>query len=136
MIDTLISLGLKVLDKVIPDPAAKSEAQFRLLQLAQTGELSQIESETKLLLAQSQTNQTEAASSDPFVRRWRPAVGWVCCLGLTYQFLLGPLLTWLGPLAGLTAAPPSLDLGDLVTLLTGLLGLGTLRTAEKLKGVA
>lgn len=135
MITELVALGLKVLDKVLPDPVAKQEAQYKLLELAQRGELAQLEAETQLALAQSATNQTEAASSDPFVRRWRPAVGWVCCMGLAYQYVAAPLLGWLSLSAG-WQVPPPLDLDDLVTLLVGLLGLGSLRTIEKTKGVA
>ena len=135
MIETLINVGLKVLDKVLPDPIAKQEAQAKLLELAQRGELAQLNADLQIALAQSQTNSAEAGSNDPFVRRWRPAVGWVCCLGLAYQFFAGPLLGWLSLAAG-TPAPPALDLGDLLTLLTGLLGLGGLRTMEKLKGAA
>lgn len=135
MITDLISVGLKILEKVLPDPAQKAEAQYRLLQLQQTAELSQLEADLKLALAQAETNSKEAESTDPYVRRWRPTVGWVCCAGLGYQYLAQPLLTWLAPLAGLQS-PPQLDLGDLITLLFGLLGLGSLRTVEKVKGVS
>lgn len=135
MITDLVTASLKILEKVIPDPAAKAEAQYKLLALSQSGDLAQLEADLKLALAQTETNSLEAQSADPFVRRWRPAVGWVCCLGLVWQFLAGPLLGWISPLAGLPA-PPALDLGDLITLLTGLLGLSGLRTWEKLQGKA
>ncbi len=134
-IDTLIATGLKILDKVLPDPAAKAEAQYRLLQLQQTGELSALSAELQLAQGQIETNKIEASSADPFVRRWRPAVGWICCLGLAYQFLLAPVLGWVSPILSLPL-PPQLNLGDLFTLLAGLLGLSGLRTAEKFKGVA
>jgi predicted Na+-dependent transporter len=59
----------------------------------------------------------------------------VCVLGLAYQFLVQPLLAW-GSGVWAVPLPPNLDLGDLLTLLGGMLGLGSLRTAEKFKGVA
>lgn len=135
MITDLLSAGLKLLDKVLPDPTARAEAQARLLQLQQAGELESLKAELQLAQGQIDTNKIEAGSADPFVRRWRPAAGWVCVLGLGYEFLVQPLLAWL---SGILSAPlpPVLPIGDLSTLLLGLLGLGGLRTAEKLKGRA
>lgn len=134
-LDALIAAGLKILDKVIPDPAAKAEAQYRLLQLRQSEELAALQAELSLSLAQSEVNKVEASSEDPFVRRWRPAVGWVCVFGLVYQFLGWPLLSWASPMIHVPT-PPELDLGDLITLLAGMLGLSAMRTKEKLNGVA
>lgn len=131
----IIEAGLKILDKVIPDPTAKADAQYRLLQLQQSGELAALEADTKAALAQADVDKVEAGSSDPFVRRWRPAVGWVCVGGLVWQFLACPLLTWLSSVFGVSP-PPAIQTGDLITLLVGMLGLGGLRTAEKIKGVA
>ena len=94
-------------------------------------------------LAQVDVNKIEAASSSLFVAGWRPAVGWVGVLGLAYQFIGYPLMQWgwsfgqgieLIP-AGL-AAPPNLEVEQLMTLLAGLLGFGGMRSFEKSKGVA
>jgi hypothetical protein len=94
-------------------------------------------------LAQVEVNKIEAASSSFFVAGWRPAVGWVGVLGLAYQFIGYPLMQWgwsfgqgieLIP-AGL-AAPPNLEVEQLMTLLAGLLGFGGMRSFEKHKGVA
>jgi len=135
MITDLISAGLQILDKVLPDPVAKAEAKAKLLLLQQQGELRELELELQRDLAQSATNTAEAGSQDPFVRRWRPAIGWICGIGLGYQFLLQPLLAWLSSAVALSA-PPAIELGDLLTLLVGMLGLSGMRTAEKIKGVA
>lgn len=127
----LLDIGLKLIDRLIPDPAAKSAAQLELLKLQQQGDLAQLEADVKVNVAQIEVNKVEAASASPFVSGWRPAVGWVCVLGLLYTFLLAPFLTYFG---GRVA--PAIDIGNLVLLLGGLLGLGTLRTVEKVKGVA
>ncbi len=82
-------------------------------------------------LAQLEVNKIEAANPNAWVSGWRPFVGWVCGGGLAFQFLIAPLLTWLSG----TQVPP-LDMGTLMTLLLGMLGLGGMRTAEKFKGVA
>jgi len=61
-------------------------------------------------------------------------VGWTCVVGLLYTFLLRPLLAWASGMIDIPV-PPMLDMGDLFTLLAGMLGLGGMRTFEKLNGV-
>jgi hypothetical protein len=133
--DAVIGVVGKVIDRAIPDPAARDQAKLELLRLEQTHQLEELKAETQVMLAQADINKADAASNDPFQRRWRPAVGWVCVAGLAYQFLGQPLLTWASPALQIPG-PPTLDLGDLLTLLLGLLGLGGLRTIEKLQRVA
>ena len=135
LIGGLLEAGLKVLDKVIPDPAAKAQAQVELLKLQQAGEFKQLEADLQLALAQTRINEVEAGSADPFKSGWRPAAGWVCVLGLAYQFLLQPLLAW-GSRIAEYPVPPILELGDLYGLLFGMLGLGAYRSFEKAKGKA
>jgi hypothetical protein len=89
--------------------------------------------ETQIALAQAQINQEEAKSANMFVSGWRPAAGWVCVFGLSYQFVIFPFFTW-GCNNFKWIAPPSLDMAVLVNLLFGMLGLGTLRTVEKYIG--
>ena len=81
LIGGLLDAGLKILDKVIPDPQAKAAAQLELLKLQQAGEFKQLEADMQLALAQTQINQVEAASPDPFRAGWRPAAGWVYVAG-------------------------------------------------------
>ena len=135
LIGGLIDAGLKVLDRVIPDPQAKAQAQLELLKLQQAGEFKVLEADLQLALAQTEVNKVEAASADPFKSGWRPAAGWVCVLGLLYQFLLQPLLAWGSVMQGYSA-PPVLELGDLYGLLFGMLGLGAYRSVERVKGKA
>lgn len=131
MID-IVSVGLKLLDKVLPDPVARDQAKFQLLQLQSAGDLAELKAETDLALEQIKVNAVEAASADPFVRRWRPAFGWLGVFALAYSYVGQPLLTWLSPALHLSA-PPSPDTGDLMTLVLGLLGFGSMRTVEKIK---
>lgn len=135
IIGGLIEAGLKVLDKVLPDPQAKAAAQLELLKLQQTGELKQLEADLQLALAQARVNEEEAKSGDPFRAGWRPAAGWVCVAGLAYQFLVQPLVAWGSSVQG-WPVPPVLELGDLYGLLFGMLGLGAYRTFEKARGKA
>lgn len=81
-------------------------------------------------------NQEEAKSSSLFVAGWRPFIGWVCGTALAFQFLVTPILMWICLILNVVIpVPPVLDLGSLMTILGGLLGLGTLRTFEKVKKV-
>ena len=135
MLAEILTIGSKIIDRVFQDPQKKAEAQLELLRLQQAGEFKQIEAELAANLAQIDVNKVEAASTSKFVSWWRPAVGWTCVSGLAYSFLAQPLLTWGAAFFGKPAAP-TIDTGTLLTLLFGLLGLGGMRTLEKIKGVA
>ena len=135
IIGGIIEAGLKILDRVLPDPAQKAAAQLELLKLQQAGEFKALEADLQLALAQTKINEVEAASPDLFKSGWRPGAGWVCVLGLLYQFLAQPLLAWGSTIQGYPA-PPVLELGDLYGLLFGMLGLGAYRSVERVKGKA
>ena len=114
--------------RTIPDPTLKEQLRREL-------ELAQLAADTDLAKAQAAINQTEAANPNLFVSGWRPFVGWVCGLGLAYAFLIKPIAS---PLIQKWCGVPmeALDVGTLLTLLFGMLGLGGMRTVEKLSGVA
>ena len=124
-VTALFEVGSKVLDRVLPDPAQQAAAKLELLKLQQNGELAQI-------TGQMDINKVEAASSSLFVSGWRPSVGWVCSAGFAVQFIVGPLAEWGAALAGHPVKFPQMDTGTMMPLLLGMLGLGGLRTAEKL----
>lgn len=125
----------KVLDRVLPDPAAAEAAKLEVLKLAASADKGQLDAAVALAAGQTEINKVEAASPSVFVAGWRPAIGWIGGFGLAYQFVLRPLLTWAGAILG-WPAPPELDMGDLITIVGGMLGLGSLRTIEKINGVA
>lgn len=132
----LVSMLPGLLDKIIPDPAAAADAKLKAIELAQRGELAALDADLRLMLAQTEINKAEA-STDLFRGGWRPACGWVCAAGLAYTFLLRPVLPWLASLAGADVqAMPEIDTDTLMVLLTGMLGLGGLRTVERIKGKA
>ena len=115
LVDTFVNKFVK--DK---DLAAKLKAQAKSEEFA--GELS-------LLVGQLEINKAEASHASVFVSGWRPFCGWTCGMALLYSFILSPFLDiWLDV--------PKLEMGDLMTVLLGMLGLGGLRTHEKTKSVA
>lgn len=136
MIAALLPIIGSIIEKVIPDPQAAADAKLKALDLAQRGELAQLDADTRMALAQIDVNKAEA-TTDLFRGGWRPATGWVCVLGLAYSFLLRPLLPWIAAVAGFAVPPlPPLDGDTLMVLLTGMLGLGGFRTFERIKGKA
>lgn len=132
----ILTIGSKILDRVLPDPAQRAAAQLEMFKAQQAGEFKEIDNQLQRDLAQSDTNKIEAGSADKFTSRWRPFIGWVCGTGLAVQFLVGPLFTWIAALVGYPIVFPSLDMGTLLTLLLGMLGLGGMRTIEKLQSKA
>lgn len=133
---SLFDFASKVIDRVVPDPAQKAAAQLEVLKLSQSGELAQLNADTQLAVAQAATNTEEAKTGNLFIAGWRPFIGWVCGTGLGIQFIVSPLFTFVADFFGKHIVVPTLDLGTLITLLFGMLGLGAMRSAEKIKGVA
>jgi hypothetical protein len=83
--------------------------------------------------AQIEVNKVEANSNSLFVAGWRPFVGWTCGVALCYHFVLQPFLAFLLYSFGHQIALPTFDMGTLTTILMGMLGLGGLRSYEKVK---
>lgn len=135
-IDDAIAAGLRIVDKLIPDPVAKAAAAMEAVKLKQAGDFKELDAQIQGAQMQADVNKEEAKSDSLFKSGWRPFVGWVCGGGLASQFILGPFVTWGAALAGHDVVFPTLDMATLMGLLTGLLGLGSLRTYEKVKDVA
>jgi hypothetical protein len=108
------------------DPTKLAELEMRALEVEQI-----------LMTAQTKINEIEAAHPSMFVAGWRPAIGWICGLGLFVQYFAFPIASWILPIVGHPEIKlPVMDVSDLHPLLFGLLGLGTLRSYEKSKGIA
>lgn len=127
-ISTIIDIGGKVLDKVIPDTNAREKAKEELTKAIN-------DQEFQIALAQIAVNTEEAKSDSLFKSGWRPSVGWICSVAFALHFVVLPILN-IG-LVGFNykAIAIPFDMDTLLTVLGGLLGLGSLRTVEKLKGV-
>ncbi len=84
----------------------------------------------KLIELQTKINAVEAQHRTLFVAGWRPFIGWICGVALAYNFVIRDLFIWI---TQTTEAPPALQMDHLMTVLLGMLGLGGLRTYEKIK---
>ena len=124
----------KVLDKIIPDTNARQAAQEQITaaMISQQGAVQQAIADAAK--AQAEVNLKEAESPSIFVAGWRPFVGWVCGLGFAYAFILQPFMNAFAAWMKLPLTP-TLDTSSLMALLGGLLGLGSMRSFEKVQGV-
>ena len=126
----------KIIDRIFPDKEAADKAKLELFKLQQEGALAELAAETSIAEKQADINIAESAIDNLFRNGWRPAVGWICAMGLSYQFIARPTMNFLLALLGVQAEMGPLEIETLMTLLFGMLGLGWFRSQEKLGGVS
>ena len=133
---SLIPLLGNVLDKFFPAPAVAADAKLKVMQLAQNGELAQLDADLKLATGQLDIDKAEASNTSIFVSGWRPFIGWTCGAAFAYKFVLAPAVAFGLAAYGHPVTLPVLDFTEMSTVLLGMLGLGGMRSLEKIKGVA
>lgn len=124
----VLEIGKSLIDRFFPDKEAARQAEADFLKMAMEGELKQV-------LAQLEINAREAAHPSIWTSGWRPYFGWVGGTAFLYVGLLKPMLTWVAAIKG-WPAPPEIDTEFLWVVVSGLLGIGGLRTYEKKQRVA
>jgi hypothetical protein len=127
-----ISLGIefagKLIDRFFPDATKAAEAKADLLKM-------QISGEFQTMMGQLNINMEEAKSTNWFIAGWRPFVGWSCGFGLVYAAILDPIARFFSTVIfGYTGSFPVIDTSLTMQVLIGMLGLGAMRSAEKIKG--
>ena len=129
LINSLIGPATKLLDKVIEDKDQKAKLAHELATMAD-----KLAHEQQL--AQMAINKEEASSGSLFKGGWRPCIGWICGIAFGYHFVLQPVIVFIVVLIGMDIPElPSFDMGTLLTVLGGMLGIGGLRSYEKSKGL-
>lgn len=129
MIQALIGPVTGLLDKFIEDKDEKAKLAHEIATMGAKHAQEQV-------MAQLEINKAEAASGSIFKGGWRPAVGWVCAIAFAYHFVLKDLIVFCTSLAGAEIPElPEFDMSTLLTVLGGMLGIGSLRTYEKQKGI-
>jgi len=111
---------------------ARLEAELEIQKAAAQLELKIQEANMK----QIEVNVAEAQNANLFVAGWRPFIGWVCGFALAYHFILQPLILFIVASAGQTINLPTFDMQSLMTVMMGMLGLGAMRSYEKVYGTA
>ena len=125
MLEKLIDPISNILDKFVADKDLKQKLEHELKTELHRANMAQIE-----------VNKAEAASGSLFKGGWRPAVGWTCAIAFLYHFILKDLIIFGASFAGAELPElPEFDMGTLLTVLGGMLGIGGLRTYEKQKGL-
>ena len=129
LVNTLVGPVSNILDKFVEDKDQKAKLAHEIATMSD-------KHAQEIALAQISVNAAEAASGSLFKGGWRPCVGWVCAIAFFYDFVGQPLIIFIVALAGAEIPPlPEFDMGTLLTVLGGMLGIGSLRTYEKQKGI-
>ena len=126
IIDTILSTVGTVIDRVVPDKNAREKAKEEL-------ERALNDQDFQIALEQIKVNAEEAKSESLFKSGWRPSVGWICSIAFALHFVILPLFNWFIMLCGQQPILVPFQMDTLLTVLLGLLGMGTLRTVEKMK---
>lgn len=130
MLEALIGPVTGLLDKFIEDKDQKAKLAHEIATMAERHA-------QERALAQIEVNKAEASSRNPFVAGWRPFIGWTCGIALAWHFVLAPFLMFIAAWVGFDVPKlPVFDMDNLMTVLLGMLGLGGLRSFEKVKGIS
>ena len=129
LVSNLVGPVTGLLDKVIEDKDQKAKLAHEIATMSDTHA-------QQALMGQLEINKAEAASGSVFKGGWRPFIGWVCGVAFAYHFVLQPLIVFGVTAAGVDIpALPEFDMGSLMTVMMGMLGLGGLRSYEKKQGI-
>lgn len=128
----LLPMVMPAVEKVlelIPDENERARARDNLLL-----EVAKLEAEQNL--GQLELNKAEAQHNSIFVAGWRPFIGWVGGVSLAWTFLVQPMAVWAATIAGYSGSFPELQSGELLSLVMAMLGVGAMRSFDKLNGVS
>lgn len=129
-ITAILGIGNKLIDHFFPDANQAAAAKLRLLEMQQNGDL-------QVMASQMDINKIEAQNPSLFVSGWRPFIGWVCGISLTYAAIIEPVSRFIAKvLFHYTSEFPVIDTTLTLQILLGLLGLAGMRSWEKKEGVA
>lgn len=121
-IGSVADLANTVISKIWPDKSEQEKQQLAAAVMVIQGQL--------------EINKVEAGSASVFVSGWRPAIGWICGAACAWNWVGLPLAKFVMLAIGRPITMSPADLGEMLPVLIGMLGLGGLRTAEKINGVA
>ena len=125
---TISTVIEKIVDR-IPDPAAREKAKLE-------AEATLLSASIEEMKGQVAINVEEAKNPSVFVSGWRPAIGWACACAFGFMYVVGPVVSWIGAMFGLSMPMPTFNSDALMSLTFGMLGIAGFRTYEKAKGVA
>lgn len=133
--DTVKAIG-ETVDKLFTSDDERLERENERAKADQTYQLELAKLEAQALQNQTDINKIEAASTNLFVSGWRPFIGWICGFALAYVAIIEPALRFIAAMFGYEGDFPTIDTTITMQVLMGMLGLGGMRSYEKVKGVA
>ena len=133
--------GKLIIERIWPDADKRAIELRKLEELKVKGNLAELQAYVKITLGQLSVNKTEAQHKSVFVAGWRPFVGWAGGFSLVYAGIVYPMMSWVWMLLQATGKipddigpPPYIESGILGTILTGMLGVGGMRSYDKKQG--
>ena len=129
LLGSLIGPVTGLLDKFIEDKDTKNALAHEIATLSQ-------KQAQEAMIAQLEVNKAEAAHKSLFVAGWRPFNGWVCGLGFFSNFIVIPVANFVLQLLSNPVIIPMIDTSQMMPVLMGMLGLGAMRTVEKVQKVS
>ena len=132
IIGDIINAVKDLAGEVIVDKDKKNDILFKIEQLKDNAD-QRFHDE---LMGQIEVNKVEAAHSSIFVSGWRPFIGWTGGVGLAYTFVASPFIEFIARVFGYTEPMPVLETGQLMALVTAMLGVGAMRSFDKKEGTA
>tara|TARA_B100000530_G_scaffold259794_1_gene173070 strand:- start:3689 stop:4096 length:408 start_codon:yes stop_codon:yes gene_type:complete len=128
-LQSLIGPVTGLLDKFIEDKDQKSALAHEIATMSERHA-------QELAKSQLEVNKVEAASNSLFVAGWRPAVGWVCVLGMASNFIVIPMTNFALAVMESPITIPLIETSTMMPVLMGMLGLGAMRSVEKVQKVS
>ena len=129
LLGSLVQPVTGLLDKFIEDKDQKNQLAHEISTMAERHA-------QELAKGQLEINKAEAQSRNVFIAGWRPFIGWTCGVAMAYNYVVHPILIFTLAQFNYLVAIPALDLGEMMPVLMGMLGLGGLRSFEKYKGIS
>ena len=129
LIGAVLPAVTDIIGRFLPeDPEKRAEAE-REIKSQLTAHLAAVD------LAQIGVNKQDA-KGNWFQSSWRPLTGWTCAASLAWTYLLQPMASFVLAQTGHLVDLPALDMSQMMPILLGMLGLGSLRSWERTKGVS
>jgi hypothetical protein len=130
LLPALLPAVTDIVGRFLPADPEKKAAAEREIEARLSEHLAKID------LGQLEINKTEAAHRSVFVAGWRPFIGWACGFAMAWSYLVQPFVVFVLAQTGYLVELPRVELGEMMPVLMGMLGLGGLRSFEKFKGVS
>ncbi len=137
-ISAAFDIGKSAIERIWPDPIKQAQEINKLQALRTQGNLAELNAHVQLMMGQISINLVEAKSDSLFKSGWRPSIGWIGSISMGYQFVLYPIFIWIWSILQLKgvipleiAPPPILDTSALFVIITGMLGIGVMRSVDK-----